>query len=144
MALHSLNKAWPRNDKAFFMSNLLKQAPYQKGQKPEKSAPIRQASQDQTCTLMIPGICEGQTSTVVGCHLRLFGIAGAAQKPDDIFIVDGCAKCHAILDDRSKWADAKFGWDDILRALMLTLKRRRASGLITLAQTPKRRKTIGS
>lgn len=113
--------------------NLTGQAIYEKGQKPAVSKVIRNASRNETCTLMIPGVCTHDIEQTAGDHMRFFGIAGAAQKPDDIFILDGCSACHRILDSRDKWAEAKLGWDDVLRAFMMTLQRRRAAGLIALA-----------
>ena len=106
--------------------------PYQKGMKPAKSQTVRRAARNMNCTLHIPGVCRQDPAYTVGCHLRLFGLAGAGQKPDDIFIVDACDRCHAVLDDRSKWAEAPLGWDDILAALMRTQYLRRAAGLILL------------
>lgn len=107
---------------------------YQKGQKPEKVPALRNAARDETCKLAIPGVCTGQADQTVACHLRFFGIAGAAQKPDDIFMVDGCAACHAAIDSRDRWAELGIGWDDILRALMFTLRDRRNAGLIRLGR----------
>lgn len=107
---------------------------YQKGQKPEKVPAVRNDARDRTCKLRIPGICKGDSATTVGGHLRLFNIAGGAQKPDDIFIADICDQCHAVLDSRDKWAAANVGWDDVLRAFMLTLRDRRAAGLIHLGR----------
>lgn len=114
------------------MSNLCGRPIYQKGLKPAKSMPIRNASAQAECTLRIPGICTFDPSRSSGCHARFFNFAGAAQKVDDLFLIDGCDACHSILDQRSKWADAALGWDDVLRALMLSQQRRRASGLIVL------------
>jgi hypothetical protein len=105
---------------------------YQKGQKPAKVKAVRDAARDKSCKLRIPGVCRGDPATTVGNHMRFFGIAGAAQKPDDIFILDGCDRCHAILDSRDKWADYALGWDDVLMAFMFTLRDRRAAGLIKL------------
>jgi hypothetical protein len=112
--------------------NLTHRPIYQKGQKPAKVKAIRNAARDMDCTLRIPGVCTHDSARTVGCHLRLFGMAGAAQKPDDLFIIDACDACHRILDHRDKWASAAFGWDDVLCAFMATLRNRRAAGLITL------------
>lgn len=106
--------------------------PYQKGQKPAKSKPIRNASRGKSCLLAIPGVCNFDPSTVVGAHLRVFALAGMGQKPDDLFLVDSCSNCHAAQEDRSRWAEIGLGWDDVLRALILTQQRRRAEGLIIL------------
>lgn len=112
--------------------NLTQRPIYQKGQKPAVVPALRNASRGQQCTLAIPGICAGDPARVVGCHLRMFGIAGAAQKPDDLFIIDACDCCHTVLDNRARWAEAALGWDDILRALIRTQSNRRAAGLIRL------------
>ena len=108
------------------------QAVYEKGQKVAAVPIVRRAAQDQHCKLHIPGICRQHPQYTVGCHMRLFGLAGMAEKPDDIFIIDACDLCHAVFDSRDKWADAALGWDDVLRAFMKTLYTRRASGLILL------------
>lgn len=112
--------------------NLTGRPIFQKGQKPAVVPTIRRAPMNQNCKLHIPGVCRQQPEYTVGCHMRLFGIAGAAEKPDDIFIIDACDLCHAVFDSRAKWADAPLGWDDVLRAFMQTLYTRRASGLILL------------
>lgn len=112
--------------------NLTNRPIYQKGQKPAKVKAVRDDARNRHCTLHIPGVCRQDPAYTVGCHLRLFGLAGMGEKPDDILIVDGCDRCHAILDNRAAWADAAFEWDDLLRALMVTLRNRRAAGLIKL------------
>lgn len=112
--------------------NLTGQPIYQKGRKPAVSKAVRNDARDRACTLAIPGICARDPARTVGLHLRLFGFAGGAQKPDDLFMVDGCDCCHAVLDSRDKWADAGIGFDDVLRALMQTQRNRRAAGLISL------------
>lgn len=114
------------------MSHLTGRPIYQKGRKPAKVKAVRDDARNTNCTLHIPGVCRQDPAYTVGCHLRFFGLAGMAQKPDDIFIVDACDRCHAVLDSRDKWADAALGWDDILAALMRTLRNRRAAGLIKL------------
>lgn len=83
---------------------------------------------------MIPGICCHDPARTVGLHMRLFGFGGMGLKPDDVFILDGCDCCHAVLDSRDKWAEAALGWDDILRAFMVTLANRRAAGLIHIGK----------
>lgn len=114
--------------------NLTNRPIYQKGLKPQKVKALRDAARDKSCTLAIPGICRSDPAHTVGNHMRLFNIAGAAQKPDDIFILDACDLCHAVLDSRDKWVEAQVGFDDVLRAFMHTLRNRRAAGLIHLGQ----------
>ena len=65
------------------MSNLCNRPIYAKGQKPAKVPALRNASRDMACKLAIPGVCRFDDAHTVGAHLRLFGIAGGAQKPDD-------------------------------------------------------------
>lgn len=115
------------------MTNLCHRPPYQKGQK-LVSKPLREASRGQACTLRIPSVCNGDSETVVGCHLRLFSAAGMGEKPNDLFIVDGCYACHSALDDRHTWADLGIGYDDLLSALMETQTRRFMAGLITVKE----------
>ena len=107
--------------------NLTGRAPYAKGNRPERVKAMRDAPRDMTCTLALPG-CRGGTAHTIGAHLRRFNAAGAAQKPDDVLIVDACDLCHAE-QEAGRASDT-----DILRALMLTLLRRRASGLIHLGK----------
>lgn len=115
------------------MSHLTGRPPYQKGRK-LVSQPLRNATAAQTCTLRIPGVCNGDTAKVVACHLRHFGAAGMGEKPSDLFMVDGCSDCHDALDSRHKWADLGIGYDDLLRALMETQSRRLMAGLITVKE----------
>jgi hypothetical protein len=91
---------------------------------------IRNASDGQDCTLRIPGVCRSDPAYTVGAHLRIFNLAGMGQKPDDIFIVDGCDRCHDALDRRGSAAGITA--EDILMAFIFTLRRRRTAGLITL------------
>jgi hypothetical protein len=117
------------------MSSITPMRPvYQKGRKPEKVKALRNAARDQQCQLGIKGACRHDPAYTVGAHLRLFGVAGAAQKPDDILIVDACDRCHAILDSRDKWDEFSLSWEDVLRALMFTLLNRRAAGLVNLGK----------
>ena len=114
------------------MSNITQQPIYQKGKKPGVSPIVRKASRDATCKLQVPGVCNHDNSTVVGAHIRLFSVAGAGQKPDDVLMIDACSNCHALFDSRDKWADAGLGWDDVMQGLMRTLLAKRAAGLIIL------------
>lgn len=111
------------------MSNLTRRPIFQKGA-PRVAPALRKASRDATCALRIPGVCLGETETVVGAHVNIPGFSGMGMKSCDLFIIDGCRACHDILDHRDKWADAQIGWDDVLRALMESQQRRWDVGLI--------------
>lgn len=90
----------------------------------------RRASAGQDCTLRIEGVCREDPAYTVGAHLRMFKLAGMAQKPDDLFLVDACDQCHDALDRRS--SGPRVSAEDILLALIRTQQRRRAAGLIVL------------
>lgn len=94
------------------------------------SPAIRKASAGQECTLRIPGVCRCDPAYTVGAHLRIFNLAGTGHKPDDLFIVDACDRCHDALDRRGGAHGVTA--DDILMAFIFTLRRRRAAGLIAL------------
>jgi hypothetical protein len=91
---------------------------------------IRKASAGQDCTLRLPEVCREDPAYTVGAHLRMFNLAGMAQKPDDLFLVDACDQCHDALDRRS--SGPRVSAEDILLALIRTQQRRRAAGLIVL------------
>lgn len=111
------------------MSNLTGRAPYEKGAKPIKAPILRNAARNQSCTLRLE-CCEGDRATTVLAHLRCFGWGGTAQKPHDFLAVFACSACHDEIDRRT--ADARFGYDDLLRALGETLIRQFASGNLTI------------
>jgi len=107
------------------MANLTRQPLHQKGQRPERVPAMRAAARDMRCTLALDG-CRHDPAYTVGCHLRINGSAGMAQKPDDVFILDACDRCHAALDA------GRVDPADVLRAFMQTLANRRAAGLIRI------------
>jgi len=78
------------------------------------SPALRGFAQGQECTLQSPW-CLGTTDTTVLCHIRLFGMAGMGHKPHDFLAFHGCFECHRH--------EKEVGWDDILRALMITQAR---------------------
>lgn len=97
-----------------------------------KMTPARRNARGQDCTLRLPG-CQNDTSTVVLCHLRMFGGGGMGCKPDDTEAVFACHHCHAILDGRAhlipELAQA-LNWETIARALVRTLRAQRAAGVL--------------
>lgn len=96
------------------------------------SAAIRKASAGKSCTLSIPGICRRDPDYTVGAHLRFVADAGTAEKPDDIFLIDACDQCHAVLDNYARWSVVGLTDFLVFHAFTTTLKRRRAEGLISL------------
>jgi len=88
----------------------------------------RQNARMQPCALCLP-CCNHDPSTVVLAHLRMFGAAGMAEKPDDWFAVFACAACHDALDRRNAMTSGLVGFEDILRALHRTLTTQFADGV---------------
>ena len=111
--------------------NLTRQPIPQKFGRPAVSLPARRASEGADCTLRVAcgQIIPGDT---VGGHARSSNFAGAAQRADDISLIDGGPPCHHVLDHRNLWGEYGLGWDDVLRALMESQMRRRAAGIIFL------------
>lgn len=103
---------------------------YQKGQKPAKAKkqrhPLRENAKGQTCALRLD-CCNHDPETTVLAHLRHFGWAGTAQKPNDMLAVFACSACHDAIDGRGN--DATWGYDDLLRALGETLMKQEADGV---------------
>lgn len=88
--------------------------------------PARQNARGQDCQLRLP-VCNFDPQTSALCHLRMFGIAGMAQKPDDWCAVIACSACHDALDGRSDIG--LWGYEDVLRGLIHTLKIQFAAGV---------------
>lgn len=81
------------------------------------SDPLRKSARGETCTLQLEGVCNHNPETVTLDHLRFFGMTGLNQKPHDFHAVYACSDCHNALDGRSA---EKWGWEEVLRALMQT------------------------
>ena len=64
-----------------------------------RSSAITQHAKGQSCQIRLPGICSGDASTVVFCHLNdsAFG-KGMGQKATDLAGFHGCYACHAYVD----------------------------------------------
>lgn len=87
---------------------------------------LRKNARGQSCTLRLD-CCNHNPETTVLAHLRLFGWAGMAQKPDDLLAVFACSSCHDAIDRRTS---DQWGYDDILRAMGETLLRQKSDGVI--------------
>lgn len=92
--------------------------------------PLRKAAKGQPCTLRLP-CCNHNDETTVLAHLRFFGWAGIAQKPDDMLAVFACSACHDALDRRDASTSGLWGFEDILRALGETIVRQKSLGNIS-------------
>ena len=57
----------------------------------------RKEAKDRDCHLRIPGVCNGDSATVVLCHLSG---AGIGRKHHDLHGAWGCSACHDAVDGR--------------------------------------------
>lgn len=94
--------------------------------------PARQNARGKPCSLALD-CCNHDPETTVLCHIRLFGAAGMAEKPDDWFAVFACSACHDALDRRNSMTAGLWGFEDLIRALHRTLKTQFADGVFAPA-----------
>jgi hypothetical protein len=65
----------------------------------QKMTPIRKSAKGEECTLRIPGVCNGDNSTVVWCHSNnIRDGKGMGLKSRDEEGCYGCSSCHAWID----------------------------------------------
>lgn len=74
---------------------------------------ITDACRDQECYLLVPGVCCGDTATVVPCHANWSDYGkGGGRKADDRYTVPGCWLCHSWLDQgKSSNEDKRAIWE---------------------------------
>jgi len=65
-----------------------------------KRSKIRESAKGETCTLMIPGVCNFNPETVVLCHAP-HPDKGMGMKGPDTWAAYGCSDCHAEMDGRT-------------------------------------------
>ncbi len=75
-----------------------------------RSKKIRDAAEDEDCTLCIMGVCRNEKATVVACHLPPKGETGMSRKGDDHFVAFGCDRCHRVMDGKEGGLE-RFGED---------------------------------
>lgn len=75
---------------------------------PQRNPYLLSMARGQACTLEVPGICNGDRTTVVAAHsnLSIHGKAGA-RKADDQYHVYACFACHQWLDQGGAPAEIK-------------------------------------
>ena len=69
-------------------------------------ANLRKEARGRECQVRLPGICNGNSETVVLAHYRMPGICGTGMKPDDLFGAWACSGCHDEIDRRTRLTDA--------------------------------------
>lgn len=99
-------------------------------------------SRGANCTMRIPGVCNGDSSTVIPAHIR-DRHTGRSQKASDISTANCCSNCHDFFDGRS-WRQGEVITKEewlfyALRGLQETLEQRFEAGLLIVpidAETP--------
>ncbi|PHM68834.1 DUF1364 domain-containing protein [Xenorhabdus kozodoii] len=71
-------------------------------------ANLRKEARDRECQVRLPGICNGNSETVVLAHYRMAGISGMGMKPHDLFGAWACSACHDEIDRRTRLTDADY------------------------------------
>lgn len=89
-----------------------------------RSPKLLQSARGQDCTVMIPGVCNGNSETVVAAHANWqeYG-KGGALKAHDIFHARACSACHSELDQGKNldYDEKKFFWQRGFERTLLAL-----------------------
>ena len=68
---------------------------------------ITRSARGQQCQVRMPGICNGNSETVVFAHYRLAGSCGTGIKPSNLLGAYACSACHDEADRRTRILDAE-------------------------------------
>ncbi|KLU14709.1 MULTISPECIES: DUF1364 domain-containing protein [Xenorhabdus] len=71
-------------------------------------ANLRKEARGRECQVRIPGICNGNSETVVLAHYRMAGICGTGMKPPDLLGAWACSACHDEIDRRTRLTDVDY------------------------------------
>ncbi|EMJ9776434.1 DUF1364 domain-containing protein [Morganella morganii] len=71
-------------------------------------ANLRKEARGRECQIRIPGVCNGNSETVVLAHYRMPGLCGTGIKSPDIFGAWACSACHDEIDRRTRLTDAEY------------------------------------
>jgi hypothetical protein len=97
-----------------------------------RSKQLRDSARGEECTIQLYPYCEGQSETVVLCHLPSEG-HGIGLKSPDHWGAYGCGICHAIIDGRQRCeVDREEVEACMIRGLYRTWGRMIEKGLITI------------
>lgn len=89
-----------------------------------RSPKLMKVAQGQDCMLQIPGVCNGDSSTVVACHANWSEYGkGGALKAHDCYTAWGCSACHMALDQgmHLDYDEKKFYWQRGFERTVLAL-----------------------
>ena len=69
---------------------------------------VTRSAKDERCWLALPGVCNGNTQTVVFAHYRSLRLgAGVGRKPT-IWGAPACSSCHDEADRRTRILENEF------------------------------------
>ncbi|MEM7892713.1 DUF1364 domain-containing protein [Morganella morganii] len=83
------------------------------------------------CQIRIPGVCNGNSETVVLAHYRMPGLCGTGIKSPDIFGAWACSACHDEIDRRTRLTDAEYAKQCHLEGVIRTQAQLLAEGKIS-------------
>ncbi|MCO8052432.1 DUF1364 domain-containing protein [Proteus penneri] len=83
-------------------------------------ANLRKEARGRECQIRIPGVCSGNSETVVLAHYRMSGICGIGIKPNDVFGAWACSACHDEIDRRTRITDAEYAKQCHLEGIIRT------------------------
>lgn len=83
-------------------------------------ANLRKEARSRQCQVRMPGICNGDETTVVLGHLRMSGLCGMGLKPHDLFGAWVCSSCHDEIDRRTRITDADYAHTLFLEGVIRT------------------------
>jgi hypothetical protein len=69
---------------------------------------LTDSARGKECLIRLPGICNGNSETVVATHARLAGTCGVGMKPPDTNSARGCSACHDEVDRRTRFLESDF------------------------------------
>lgn len=102
-----------------------------------RSAKYLAGSKGETCKLRIPGVCTGDTETVIPAHIR-DRHTGRSIKASDLSVTDACFACHEVFDGRNGTLPREDWLYYALRGLQETLEGREARGLLFVPKDAER------
>lgn len=94
------------------------------------------AAKGETCKFSIAGVCHHENDTVVPCHIK-DDHSGRSIKASDLSTVDGCHRCHDVMDRRAKMPDgfliSDADWEFYARrGLQRTIENRFERGILVI------------
>lgn len=96
---------------------------------------LTKAAQGKSCTIRIPGYCNGNSETTVPAHFSSIRLGhGVGEKVHDLLTADACSCCHDVVDNRVRCESFTRIEVRLMHAegVMETQLRRIKEGLITI------------